>query len=485
MIKDFVRDLIRYLPSKALPGLFGIVLIPIFTRMLKPEEYGNYVLVISTISVLNIIAAEWINTSIMRFYADYEKRAQLSLFNGTVFRTIILSIVVVLLITFLTLFLIRKHLSIALYHYFAIGLLIFGFGAAYNIMQEILILKRKPNQYSFMSVWRQCVCILIGILIVLFYNLSVAGLLWGILIGIIVMLPILFRISFRKINIREYSPSLRLDMMRYGLPLGITNIAAWLLTLSDRYIIKYFRGSSEVGLYSISYSLTDRSLQLIVSLIILSSAPIVMKLWDTKGIDETRRFIKDLTKHYMIITLPAAVGLSLLSKPILKLLSTQSFYEGYKIMPMVAGSIFLYGLQRNFQLGLLFYKKTMVIMYILLISGISNIILNFFFVPKYGFVAAGYTTLFSYAIFALLIILASRRYFVFPFSFKTFVKVIISTVIMSITILFVLRLKLASAMITIVFSIIFGIFVYSTSLIMMKEINKNVFKDILSLFQRI
>jgi O-antigen/teichoic acid export membrane protein len=263
-----------------------------------------------------------------------------------------------------------------------------------------------------------------------------------------------------------------------------TNLAGWILALSDRYMIEHFRNSHEVGLYSISYSLADRSVQLIVSLMILSSAPIAMKMWETKGIAATSLFVRDLTKYYIIITLPAAVGLSLLAKPILQLLATQSFYEGYKIMPLVAASVFLFGFQRNFQLGLLFYKKTHLIMYVLLIAGLINIALNIYFIPIYGFIAAGYTTLFSYAIFAVLIIFISRKYFIFQFPFKTLLKALVSVVAMSLVVLYTLCLNLESATETILISIILGIVIYFLLLFIMKEFNKNTIRSVLLLFKR-
>lgn len=483
MIKDFARDLFRYIPSQAVPGIFSIFIIPVFTRLFNPDEYGQYVIVMSTISVLGIIATTWINTSIVRFYAGYEK-LQLNLFNGTIIKLMSFSVIIISFTAFLILLIFRKSFNPLLYYYLNIGLLIFIFGSIFGVMLEMLVVKRKPNHYSLISIWRQCVCILIGIGIAVLYNMSIAGLLWGILIGIVIMLPILYRITFGKCNFKEYSPLLRTDIMRYGFPLIATNLAAWILSLSDRYIIELFRGSHEVGLYSISYSLTDHSIQLISSLIILSSAPIVMKLWKTKGPDETSLFIKDLTRYYIIITLPAAVGLSLLAKPILKLLATQSFYEGYQIVPLVAASIFVFGLQRNFQLGLLFYKKTHLIMYILLASGLINIVLNIYFVPIYGFIAAGYTTLFSYIIFAILMIFISRRYFIFQFPFITLSRVLVSVMLMSIVVLYILGLNLESVIATVLLSIVFGIVVYFILLIIMKEIDRDFLKNIYLLFEK-
>lgn len=253
------------------------------------------------------------------------------------------------------------------------------------------------------------------------------------------------------------------------------------IALSDRYIIEYFRGSHEVGLYSMSYSLADRSIMLIVSLIIIASQPIVMSKWEIEGVDETKIFIRDMTKFYLIITLPATVGLSLLSEPIIRILASEEFLYGYKIIPMVAASMFLFGLQRNFQLALLFFKKTKLIMCLVLLCGLINIATNFMLVPKYGFIAAGYTTFFSYFSFALLTIFVSRRYLAWKFPFNTLVKVLISTVLMSIVVLLIMQLKMISLVITVMLSVVIGALVYLLLLTLMKELSKDSLRDFLSL----
>ena len=45
-IRDFVKDLINYLPSQLGPAIVGFISIPIITRIFSPEIYGNYSLVI-------------------------------------------------------------------------------------------------------------------------------------------------------------------------------------------------------------------------------------------------------------------------------------------------------------------------------------------------------------------------------------------------------------------------------------------------------
>ena len=59
-------------------------------------------------------------------------------------------------------------------------------------------------------------------------------------------------------------------MTAFGLPLIPSTVFVWVLNLSDRYIIGYFHGSGQVGLYATSYDLAYRVLQFLALLLQLA-----------------------------------------------------------------------------------------------------------------------------------------------------------------------------------------------------------------------
>jgi O-antigen/teichoic acid export membrane protein len=480
MITAFAKDFIRYVPSRIIPGVFAILIIPLITRLMAPEDYGQYVIVISTVSFFGIIATEWIAMSITRFYPVYEKESQLHIFYGTILKMTVISTLLISSFTFLLIFFSKGLFSTDLHYYLKIGLILLAISVFYTITSHILVVQRKPNYYSLFIIWRQCICSLLGLSLIWMFGFGADGLLWGHAIGMIIMFPSLFHVVFKNQSIKGYSKTLCIENIQYGFPLVATNLAGWVLTLSDRYIIEYFRGSYEVGLYSISYQMANNTIQAIVLLTGLASAPIVMEIWEKKGAEETRKFVNNLTKVFLIIAVPATVGVSILAKSILQLLTTENFYDGYRIMPLVAWSILIFGLQRNFQIGLLIHNKTKYIMYAMFFAGLTNIILNFIFIPLYGFLAAGYTTLISYIIFTILIILISRKYFTWAFPYITLIKTLFASLLMATSILLIIHLNFKSLLVTISLSIITGIVIYFSLLLLFKEFDKNTLKIIFS-----
>jgi len=91
MIKNLFKDMAKYLPSKAIPAIIGIVALPIITRLFSPADYGNYVIVITTVSILSALAG-WVSMSIVRFYPAYERDKKNAEFTILIIKLTFLSI---------------------------------------------------------------------------------------------------------------------------------------------------------------------------------------------------------------------------------------------------------------------------------------------------------------------------------------------------------------------------------------------------------
>lgn len=72
------------------------------------------------------------------------------------------------------------------------------------------------------------------------------------------------------------------------------------------------------------------------------------------------------------------------------------------VMPPLILSVLVMFIYQQFVNVLFYYKKTNIILFVSILAAILNIILNSIVIPIYGFIAAGYTTLFSYIIVMLL-----------------------------------------------------------------------------------
>lgn len=476
MTGGFLKDVLRYIPARILPGIFGLLVLPLFTRLFNPGEYGVYTIILTTVGILTVVTNEWIGPSVIRFYSQYEKQNDLGSLGATLQYLGMASVGALSIIAAIGIWIWGSHAAMPV-SYLWLGLILFIVTALAGLLLQLLVARRKANHYSFFTVWQQCICVVIGLSLAGLCSMGITGLLLGTILGIGLILPFLFRIAFHNISCGHYSKTAAGAIMSYGFPLMMTNLASLALRLSDRYVIQLFCGSHEVGLYSVSYSIADRSVSLVVSLLTLASGPIAMDLWEKEGVEQTRQFVHKVARFFLIVATPAAVGLSLLGKSILELLASSPFHGGYKIMPLIAASMFLLGLQRYFQLGLLFHKKTGIIMMILVASSALNIGLNFWLVPRGGFVAAGWTALAGYGVLTLLVIIVSRRYFTWIFPYRTLLKVVFSSLVMSGVIYGILGVFKSHSGVAICLAVIFGALSYGLVLLLIREVPIHVLKE--------
>jgi len=469
--KGLFEDIIKYSPSIMIPAIVGIIFIPIITRLFPPADYGNYVLVIVTISILSTLAG-WVSMSVIRFYPVYEKKGESANFTGMTVTLFLLSILIISTIFLIVSLLTKNLISRDFYHLLNIGIIVFILISFFEVLLSFLRIKRLINWYSGFFVWKSITAIVFGVLFVVFFNFGVEGLLWGTILSVSLALPFLWKIVLGKLWVRNKGLSFQstIAMAKYSFPLVIGNLAGWILSLSDRYMLQFFRGAREVGIYSISYQISDRSIMLFTSLFAFAFNPLSVIVWEQEGYKQSQEFLTKGTRYFLLLCIPAIVGISVLREPILKILSTPDYYEGGKIIPFVVLGVFFLGLNQRFGAGLSFHKKTHFFMYSLIIAGVINLGLNYLFIPKYGYIAAAITTLVSYGVLLLLTIIFSRQFFTWQFPFKSLINSIYASAIMGMGIYFIGDKLTSSNLINLTLNLCLGGFIYFTLLFLLQEI---------------
>lgn len=435
MSSGFIKDMLKYLPAQVVPGLVGLVSIPVVTRLFPPAEYGNYSLAAATVMVLSTFFG-WLPTSVIRYYPAYEREARLAVFNATIVRLALMALAGLAVLYYVPLVVLRTRMSVQLWRLLVIGGGLFLVTCAFNLLQWFLRAKRRVGRYSVFAVWQSVAAFGLGMALIFLLGCSIEGLLLGGILSIVLVLPLLWREAMDR-NMR-ISAIGRIDWQTaratfvYGMPLVVSNLAAWILSLSDRYIIGLFRDNQEVGVYSLSYNIADKSLTLLVALFFMAAAPIGMRIWENRGVPESRRFATDVTRLFLVACIPLVVGLSVLSKSVIGIMAGAGYEDGHRIMPYVLFGVLLLGIGQRYQMGLLFQKQTSLITVATVVAGLLNVLLNVLFVPDYGYFAAAITTLASYAVLLLAMVWLSRRVFVWDFPWKSMVNVALASGVMAI-----------------------------------------------------
>lgn len=140
------------------------------------------------------------------------------------------------------------------------------------------------------------------------------------------------------------------EELKFAIPTIPSNVSSWVVDSSDKYVIGIFLGSAAVGYYSPSYALGSILLMFLSPFALLLPA-VLPKYFEEGNLEKVNTFLKYSMKYFLIITIPAAFGLSILSKSILIIISTPEIaINGYLVTPFVClGAILMgiYGITNN------------------------------------------------------------------------------------------------------------------------------------------
>jgi O-antigen/teichoic acid export membrane protein len=222
----------------------------------------------------------------------------------------------------------------------------------------------------------------------------------------------------------------------FSIPQVPTGLLIWIIASSDRFFITHFLSLSETGIYS-SSDLLGGIIILLYFPIIFVLLPAVSKAWEQNRRDSVRIYFEYSIKLFLTLAIPAAVGLSILSQPILRIITSSDYLAGWQLVLLVSiGTIFSGLFQINSYIIYL-VEKTPWITLIALIAAIISVTLNYVLIPRIGIIGCAISTVVSYFTLSTIIFILTRQIVKYNINFIYWGKVVIATLIMALLLFFV------------------------------------------------
>lgn len=360
---------------------------PIFTRLLSKQEVGDFSNYSSWLSILMIITTvdlyHAINVARFDFKDDLDSFIASNLLQGSIITTVLFSIIYIFRSFFLHLFSLS---SVELTFIFIYCL----FCPALQMFQLKCRIDYKYKASVVISLISALSSTLISLILVLTIENKYIGRYVGYTIPIILVNIILYIYLLRKA--KSLSPA---KYWKYALwiafPMMWHTLAGNVLTTSDRVMIKYIDGSSDVALYTIAYSCAS-----IVQLLWIS----MNSAWSPWAIERMGEndyeSINKALKPYSIFFGVVVFAFLLVSPEVLFLMGGKDYMPSLSVIPPIMIS-YVFNFAYSFYANMEIYEKKQI--YIALATGsaaIINVLLNAILIPVCGYIIAAYTTLIGY-----------------------------------------------------------------------------------------
>ena len=418
-LKKITKGSLIFASGHIFVKVIGIFLIPIYTRYLTPADYGILSIVSVIGTILFIVLSMGCDTAVMRFYYDYrEHKEELKSYLGTIAIFLLgINLIIILLINYTGAGLFEvliKDKSITFNPYMKLKIYSTYLGLASIIPLMLFRVKEKPLNYISATTFQFIISVSFIIYFVVFLKQGALGSIKGGLYASLILFIIYILLTIKEINFNFHFSKL-IDTLRFSLPLVPHNLAGWILSLSDKLILQRYSSLSEVGLYSLGYSL-GMVMNFIVMSINFAWAPFFFDMAKTNK--DAKQIFARITTLWMIFISFICISGILFSREIIILLTTEKFYGSALVIPIILVSYFLNGMYFMVVNAIFYLKKTKVLPIFTFISAIVNIGLNFWWIPKFGMMGAAYATLVSFIVQFLLVYKYSIKIYPIPYEYK-------------------------------------------------------------------
>ena len=355
----------------------SLITIPIFTRIMTTEQYGQYSTFISWYSIIIIFTSlnlyYGVYNNAMIKYKDHRDEYTSSMQGLTMLLTIIVYIVYLLFHRNINEFIDMTTLLVSLMF---LKLLVAP------SMEFWLVRNRFEYKYKMVV------------------TITLAQTILGSVVGVIFVIIALLQYKRGK---TLYNKEYWKYAISFNLPLLPHYLSGIILNQGDRVMIGYFENASAVAFYSVAYNIA------ILINIIIQAINASMTPWMYGKLEERKtKDIRKVTNILCLVMLFVILMLIIFAPELLKIIASKEYGEAVYVIPPVAMSTFFTFMYNIFANVEFFYEEKKFVSIGSILAAISNVILNAIFIPIYGYYAAAYTTLICYIIYSLSHLFFSR-----------------------------------------------------------------------------
>lgn len=370
----------------------SMITVPIFTRLLTAEQYGVYSVynswytIIGVFATLNLYYGVFNNGMVK--YPDKRDSFTSSMQGLTTTITGIFLIIFMVAQDFWC-----KVLDLSPLLVYAMFLELF-FASAYSFWAA-----RQRFEYKYISLVIVTLLIavgspLIGIVAVLLSKHKAEARVLS-----FVLVQILVGLACYIYNLKKGKKFFHKEYWKFALAFNIPLIPHYLsqsiLQQSDRIMISSMVGTDKAAIYSVAYSVSSLMI-LITSAINNSFIPYTYNSIKERKFSDLRSYTNSL------ITLVGAGTFFVVAfgPEVIKIFAPAEYYEAIWIIPPVSAAVyfmFLYPIFGNIEF---YFEENKFVAMASILGAVANVILNYIFIKLFGYIAAGYTTLFCYILFS-------------------------------------------------------------------------------------
>ncbi|MFP4656969.1 MAG: polysaccharide biosynthesis C-terminal domain-containing protein, partial [Candidatus Woesearchaeota archaeon] len=277
-----------------------------------------------------------------------------------------------------------------------------------TIFKRELMMKGKAGRFFLTSIFVGIGPILLILYFILVQDMTVDGLFIGMLIPYVLLGSLAIILKSKQIFTRPKT-SLMKRYLSFGSPLAFKTIAAKLIKGGDRIVIQTLLNSAAVGAYSFAYLITSALGMFLTKPFTSAVRPIIYKNEEKPKV--LQKTVTNANQAILVsMSIVAIVFAFFIEYPLMMLVSNIEYLEYMPLVYLLSIAFVIQAAKTFTGTGIQLANKTMIIMWITMVAGATNIIFNLVLVSLYDVWGAAIATVLIHLLMLFANIHYSEKY---------------------------------------------------------------------------
>ena len=417
-IKALGKQSLIYGVGHVMARLITFLLLPLYTHAFTQVEYGALSLAYAFMGFALIIYRYGMDTALMKY--SVQRSGQ----NRKKYITIIVGVQAITGILFtLLLYLSRNFTAV-----YVLGIdrpdwmiylaVILFFDSMWNLPMLILRSEERAGPFISFNLLNVILTMVLNILFVVYWDNGIEGVFKANIIASSSVFFFSLPIILKRIELNLFEKEAFINIMKFALPFLPAGIFTMIMELSDRYLLEYYLGTAEVGLYSAGKKMGMLGLTVVMGFN-MGWTPYFLKRGKQNG---ARIEFSKITTLFLGIMGYVTVLVSIWISNIMRLpigdrtLIGSEFWACEQVVSTILIGYFFFATY-VIQLPGVYMKEITSWVPIFRIVGASSLILSsVFFIPIFGYLGAAYAVVLAFILMSMSIYFRTNK--IYPISYN-------------------------------------------------------------------
>jgi O-antigen/teichoic acid export membrane protein len=396
-----------YSLSSLASRLVGFLMLPIYTRILSPEEYGIRAMVTVGMDIIGMVCWLGITTAMVRHYTGESNGARRGEAVSTAYMTGALALGTGVAVGILA----APWLSIALLGdaayaaYVRLGLVTLFFTNTMEIGLAYTRLRRRVRTVVLVSLGTLTLTVISNIALVVILRWGVVGIFYSEILTYGIFSIAIARLTLREVGLR-FSWPLGRRMIAYGAPLTLMPASWLLINRTASVFLTHHESIAAAGIYALAMQCAQVLLVTVVWPFREAWDPGQFEIArDPNGARTYRRMFQGFTFAIIMAGLVFAVA----AEDVIRIMAAPRFHSAAAVVPLLVAAHVVMGISLFFKTGLLVKNSTVVLGWIGLLTALVSVGASAILVPLYSATGAALSRLITLLIMAALTYVMAQR----------------------------------------------------------------------------